>query len=57
MKSDEGKILEATTAELYKIYMHEEYFTLMSFCNFVESCKRQGATIVDEVDNNEKTTK
>ena len=53
MKSDEGKILEATTEELYKIYMHEEYFKLMSFCNFVESCKAQGATILDEVSEDE----
>ena len=48
MKSDDGKILEATTEELYKIYMHEEYFKLMSFCNFVESCKSQGAIVVDD---------
>lgn len=53
MKSEDGKILEATTAELYKIYMHEEYFKLMSFCNFVESCKAQGAIIIDEVNKNE----
>ena len=48
MKSDDGKILEATTSELYKMYINEEYFKLMSFCNFVESCKEQGAVIIDD---------
>ena len=46
MKSEDGVIQEATIDELKKIYLHEEYFKIMSWNEFLTSVKRQGAMII-----------
>lgn len=47
MKSEDGVIIECTLDELKKKYIHEEYFTLMSWGAFLDSVKKQGAKIID----------
>lgn len=48
MKSIEGVILEATMQELYTKFWQEEWDNVMSFKDFVKSCKEQGVIITDE---------
>ena len=47
MESLDGQIIKATTKELYSIYMKEEYFKVMSFCQFLNNIIKQGALITD----------
>ena len=45
MKLDEGRILEATLAELRKLYITDEYYKIMSFDQFIQQCKQSGTQI------------
>ena len=47
MKTEDGFIIEASTSELYKIYINEEYFRQMSFCKFLNAVLAQGTIITD----------
>ena len=47
MKTDDGFIIEASTNELYKMYITEEYFKQISFCEFLNAVTAQGTIITD----------
>lgn len=46
MKSIDGMIVEATKAELMRIYDNEEYWRDMTFDQFLKSVEAQGTKIV-----------
>lgn len=45
MKIEDGKILEATSAELYILYLDREMDDIMSFDEYVMNLKALGVTI------------
>ena len=51
MKSIDGVILEATLAELANKFWDEEYFKIMTWETFLDNVKRQGATIIGDIKN------
>ena len=54
MKTYEGKIIEATEDELYNKYLKEEYYTIMSFPQFLDNCKRGGTKIIQKNSKSEE---
>lgn len=48
MKIDNGKIVEATTMELYKRYLQEDYDSFMTFMEYMWRMENSGCKIVEE---------
>ena len=47
MKTDNGKILEATTKELYHLWLNDGWSEQVSFPDFVCHVKGTGATVTE----------
>lgn len=47
MKIDNGKIIEATAAELFSKWLDEDWCEIMSFPEYLEKVKKLGTKVVD----------
>lgn len=56
MKTENGKIIEATRNELYHRWLTEDWDEITSFPCFLETMRQCGVTIKEEDDGAEKTT-
>ena len=48
MKIKNGKIVEATHAELFDYYLTRDWDTVMSFPEYMRRCKENGTKIIEK---------
>lgn len=47
MKVENGKIVEAASNEMFKVYLERGWDDIMSFYDFVARCEQNGTTVVN----------
>ncbi len=47
MKIDNGKIIEATTSELFSKWLNEDWCEIMSFMEFLEKVQKLGTKVTE----------
>ena len=51
MTVKDGKIVKATEAELFEVYLKREYDDIMSFTDYKRRCAELGTEIIEEGDS------
>lgn len=54
MRTENGKIIEATRDELYHKWLVDDWAEFVSFPDYLESLRRCGVTITEESDDGKK---
>ena len=49
MKIVRGKISEATTAELYKYWLEQDWCEIYDFNDYMKRCEKHGTVITDKI--------